>query len=236
MKKRLSEAMGSPDLQAEAAEIPLNVDPTAEVSNLNIFQRRKHQSNIDYEKTYVKRTYGWLRKDDEPTVDASGSPVEKTDDVSSKTDVFSDISDIYSDVTEEEEPGKKINEHDNLTVILETQDIPEPDFEVISEDLQPEESDGTIPQRKKQNLDEERRKWREEAKKRQTREKETLIIEKLLGKTFKPKVPVPGLIHKRRHLNQLFIRGDNVVLVAYEKPANIELLKAERAANAMSNK
>ena len=34
---------------------------------------------------------------------------------------------------------------------------------------------------------------------------------------FDPRRPVPGHVFKERHVNQIFIRGDNVAMVAYDK-------------------
>ena len=68
----------------------------------------------------------------------------------------------------------------------------------------------------------ERQKWRLEGAKRRQRE----LINKVRGETFTPSVQgrltTKGMIYKRRHVNQLFIRGDNIVMVAYDKPENVQ--------------
>ena len=66
--------------------------------------------------------------------------------------------------------------------------------------------------------EDQRQQWRDEAYRRRQRE----LINKVRGVTFTPsiegRVTTKGMIYKRRHVNQLFVRGDNIVLVAYDKP------------------
>lgn len=162
-------------------------DDVADVSTLNVFQRRKHKSNVTYSKTYVKRTYGWLQND------------EQTDDTNNAKNV--------SNLKDSEEQWVRDNSNSEIEYQEDKEHSP-----CLSE---------------AERYDQQRRQWRIEALKRRERETDKQTIEKLLGTTFQPKVPKKGLIYKRRHVNQLFIRGDNIVMVAYDKPENWEQLKAE---------
>lgn len=91
------------------------------------------------------------------------------------------------------------------------------DMEYQSND-QPSEEELRDPDKKFEN--EERKKWREEVARRRQRD----LINLIRGETFTPSVEgrktTKGLIYKRRHVNQLFVRGDNIVMVAFDRPGS----------------
>ena len=52
------------------------------------------------------------------------------------------------------------------------------------------------------------------------RERDTVdsILRRIAPRKFVPEKEVEGSVFKQRYVNQLFVRGDNIVMVAYERP------------------
>lgn len=159
---------------------------------LNIFQKRQQKDNEHFLRTRVKRTYGWIERceqTDKVNATSSGNKDERKDLVSSRVDSTNTV-DIESEKCEKSDLllGFEIAETGKAG-IAETG---------ITED--------------------QRQQWRDEAHRRRQRE----LINKVRGVTFTPsiegRITTKGMIYKRRHVNQLFVRGDNIVLVAYDKP------------------
>uniref|UniRef100_A0A7M5V760 LSM domain-containing protein n=2 Tax=Clytia hemisphaerica TaxID=252671 RepID=A0A7M5V760_9CNID len=168
------------------------------VSELNIFQKRRQQSNEVFLKTRVKRMYGWLERDEHQEKGALPLGQKET-----KT--------LSTDET-------------NAKLRIETKDTE--DIHTEENFLDENNSDGGADSESKlQNK--ERLMWRQEVAKRRQRE----LINKVRGETFTPSIQgrltTKGIIYKRRHVNQLFVRGDNIVLVAFDRPDGATLPNEE---------
>ena len=161
---------------------------------LNIFQKRKQKDNEHFLKTRVKRTYGWIERCEQTDKANAASSTASGKVVGSKN------TSRRVDLPIGEDTGSQNSEGSGSL----------PDFK-IGEMVKHNSKTGGIGEAQRQM-------WREEAHRRRQRE----LINKVRGVTFTPsiegRVTTKGVIYKRRHVNQLFVRGDNVVLVAFDRP------------------
>ena len=170
---------------------------------LNVFQKRQQKDNEHFLRTRVKRTYGWIERCEQTDkLDAvtSGNQGRKKDLISRRVDSPNTV-DIDSEKFE------------NSDLLLDTGTVKTGKPGILET-----EKSGIDETGKPRITEEQRQQWRDEAFRRRQRE----LINKVRGVTFTPssegRVTTKGMIYKRRHVNQLFVRGDNIVLVAYDKP------------------
>ena len=62
----------------------------------------------------------------------------------------------------------------------------------------------------------------EERQQRRDRETADAILRRIAPSSFKPDKEVKGTVFKQRYVNQIFVRGDNIVMVAYERPEDMK--------------
>lgn len=156
---------------------------------LNIFQKRQRKNNEHFLKTRVKRMYGWIEC------------CEETDNA---TPTFSGYKGERKDSV-----SRRVDSPNTVDIAQEKSDL------LLDSEISETGKTGTG---EIGISEDQRQQWRDETYRRRQRE----LINKVRGVTFTPsiegRVTTKGVIYKRRHVNQLFVRGDNIVLVAYDKP------------------